>query len=925
MAELNVDDLGSVVRVLFDYKYKANDGRLISIEENEEFILIKKSNADWWQVIKTDVKKPIYVPAAYITQLQQKKYPDHTFFKKAHAALQKAKKKQKLLEGKKPDATLPHKERMIVVTGSREDLTVMSLKDSKYSEMRASCDSLDRFIENENPYDEVPFESTFSPRVDLNKSTSSSKKVEPLAPEAQYEEPEYENLENIIPSKAKENVPEPAPRRKSLENIVKSEGSTPSSPDNPRHSIDKAKHANLQGEDVIKPAIPQHNSPRTVTTVEVLDDGWELQLDNSTGNKYYYNTNSGEMRVKPPRKQRVTDDKMKTPQRGDRVHSPPAVPDVSKKPSFEPSRLSPEMVEDFPMLQRRKTSPARYKNTPRSPLVPRNQESQSPEPNDPWTVSPKNTPSVQRNNSNNSGYFSFMSRLSPDTSEKKKKHKKASSDAGRATSSPNFEKTKSRSSSFGSGELLRPEMQGWIKERSPEGEVVFVNEFNGDRWHEMTDEDSGKPYYFNEYTRQTVWELPQQGKSRLRDTDHSSVPPPHPVIERQGRLYWTKLVEAGKKQRKNWLQQWVVLLANNLLFYKDQKQAVMTKSTPHGRPDSSCDLRGAVVDWARDKSSKKNVLELKTVRGLSLLLQHEDITTIQKWLTAIKVTIQRANQVEPLEHEYLSHRNSRDRDEDDEDDHKKKKDKKKKSKAPSRHGSDAKNSDKVRSKLRKFINRRPTMESLQERGIIKETVFGCPLEKLCEKEQTHIPNFIKLCVAEVERRGLEVDGIYRVSGNLSHVQKLRYMIDRDEPVNLSEPEWEDIHLVTGALKMFLRELPEPVIPFAFFDKFVTACKMQDKPQRLKSTKALVQALPAVNRETLTYLMQHFRRVVERSSQNRMQIQNIAIVFGPTLLLKPPEESQSRPDSGGSSMAIYMAFQNQIIDYMLSGFESIFLK
>uniref|UniRef100_F6YAG6 Rho-GAP domain-containing protein n=1 Tax=Ciona intestinalis TaxID=7719 RepID=F6YAG6_CIOIN len=403
------------------------------------------------------------------------------------------------------------------------------------------------------------------------------------------------------------------------------------------------------------------------------------------------------------------------------------------------------------------------------------------------------------------------------------------------------------------------------------------------------------------------------------------------VIERQGRLYWTKLVEAGKKQRKNWLQQWVVLLANNLLFYKDQKQAVMTKSTPHGRPDSSCDLRGAVVDWARDKSSKKNVLELKTVRGLSLLLQHEDITTIQKWLTAIKVTIQRAIQNTTsintlnLESIKLQNRNSRDRDEDDEDDHKKKKDKKKKSKAPSRHGSDAKNSDKVRSKLRKFINRRPTMESLQERGIIKETVFGCPLEKLCEKEQTHIPNFIKLCVAEVERRGLEVDGIYRVSGNLSHVQKLRYMIDRDEPVNLSEPEWEDIHLVTGALKMFLRELPEPVIPFAFFDKFVTACKMQDQPQRLKSTKALVQALPAVNRETLTYLMQHFRRVVERSSQNRMQIQNIAIVFGPTLLLKPPEDSQSRPDSGGSSMAIYMAFQNQIIDYMLSGFESIFLK
>uniref|UniRef100_H2Z809 Uncharacterized protein n=1 Tax=Ciona savignyi TaxID=51511 RepID=H2Z809_CIOSA len=400
------------------------------------------------------------------------------------------------------------------------------------------------------------------------------------------------------------------------------------------------------------------------------------------------------------------------------------------------------------------------------------------------------------------------------------------------------------------------------------------------------------------------------------------------MIERQGRLYWTKLVEAGKKQRKNWIQQWVVLLANNLLFYKDQKQAVMTKSMPHGKPDSSCDLRGAEIDWARDKSSKKNVLELKTVRGLSLLLQHEDISTIQKWLTAIKVTIQRAvicinpssgalcvfigpngRRSAELPHTHY--------------DHKKKKDKKKKSKAPSRHGSDAKNSDKVRSKLKKFINRRPTMESLQERGIIKETVFGCPLDKLCEKEQTTIPNFIKLCVTEVERRGLDVDGIYRVSGNLSHVQKLRYMVDRDEPVDLSEPEWEDIHLITGALKMFLRELPEPVIPFAFFDKFVAACKIRDTHERQKVTKALVQALPRVNSDTLTYLMEHFCRVVERSAKNRMQIQNIAIVFGPTLLLKPPDDAKKRPDSGGSGMAIYMAFQNQIIDYMLCGFDVIF--
>lgn len=254
----------------------------------------------------------------------------------------------------------------------------------------------------------------------------------------------------------------------------------------------------------------------------------------------------------------------------------------------------------------------------------------------------------------------------------------------------------------------------------------------------------------------------------------------------------------------------------------------------------------------------------------------------------------------------------------------KKSKKKQKNKAPSRHNSDAKDkgTEKVRSKLKKFINRRPTYDSLLEKGIIKVSVFGCALDTLCHKESTTVPNFIKMCVTEVEKRGLNTDGIYRVSGNLSHVQRLRYLVDRDEPVDLSEEQWEDIHLITGALKLFLRELPEPVIPFNFFDKFITACKTKNDNDRLKMMKGLVGVLPAVNKDTLKYLMSHFRKVVEHSEKNRMQVQNIAIVFGPTLLLKPPTQG-GRPDSTGGHMAVYMVYQNQIIDYMLTEFNHIF--
>ena len=73
----------------------------------------------------------------------------------------------------------------------------------------------------------------------------------------------------------------------------------------------------------------------------------------------------------------------------------------------------------------------------------------------------------------------------------------------------------------------------------------------------------------------------------------------------------------------------------------------------------------------------------------------------------------------------------------------------------------------------------------------------------------------------------------------------------------------------------------------------------------------------------TYIFVFFlHSVVDHSSKNRMQVQNIAIVFGPTLLLKPPDDSKTDP-AGSSHMAVYMVYQNQIIDEMLMHYEHIF--
>ncbi|NXN44492.1 RHG15 protein, partial [Rhinoptilus africanus] len=105
----------------------------------------------------------------------------------------------------------------------------------------------------------------------------------------------------------------------------------------------------------------------------------------------------------------------------------------------------------------------------------------------------------------------------------------------------------------------------------------------------------------------------------------------------------------------------------------------------------------------------------------------------------------------------------------------------------------------------------------------------------------------------------------------------------EERLSLADPEWSDVHVVTGALKLFFRELPEPLVPYGLFDPFIEAVKLPDPQEQVERVAELVQSLPPPNYATLRYLLAHLCRVMERVDVNRMTRQNIGIVFGPTLL------------------------------------------
>ncbi|NWU93289.1 RHG27 protein, partial [Upupa epops] len=136
----------------------------------------------------------------------------------------------------------------------------------------------------------------------------------------------------------------------------------------------------------------------------------------------------------------------------------------------------------------------------------------------------------------------------------------------------------------------------------------------------------------------------------------------------------------------------------------------------------------------------------------------------------------------------------------------------------------------------------------------------------------------------------------------------------DEQLDLDDGRWEDVHVVTGALKLFFRELPEPLIPFSHFDKFITAIKMLDPTRKGRSVRELVSSLPPAHHDTMKVLFRHLCRVIEFREENRMSVQSIAIVFGPTLL---------RPAHEEGNMAMHMVFQNQVVEHILTQYSYIF--
>ncbi|XP_041744613.1 rac GTPase-activating protein 1-like [Coregonus clupeaformis] len=145
-----------------------------------------------------------------------------------------------------------------------------------------------------------------------------------------------------------------------------------------------------------------------------------------------------------------------------------------------------------------------------------------------------------------------------------------------------------------------------------------------------------------------------------------------------------------------------------------------------------------------------------------------------------------------------------------------------------------------------------------------------------------IPALVVHCVKEIEHRGLHETGLYRVSGEGRTVKELKERFLRGTMVP-ALAKVDDIHCVTGLLKDFLRKLPEPLLTFRLNRAFMVAAEIQDDDNSLALIYQTISEMPQPNRDTLAYLAIHLQRVAQCVLDTKMDITNLARVFGPTLV------------------------------------------
>ncbi|XP_061561893.1 rho GTPase-activating protein 17a isoform X4 [Phycodurus eques] len=181
----------------------------------------------------------------------------------------------------------------------------------------------------------------------------------------------------------------------------------------------------------------------------------------------------------------------------------------------------------------------------------------------------------------------------------------------------------------------------------------------------------------------------------------------------------------------------------------------------------------------------------------------------------------------------------------------------------------------------------PTIQAQQD-SWIEKPAFGTALDEHLKRSGREIALPIEACVMMLLETGMKEEGLFRIAAGASKLKKLKAALDCS--TSQLEEFYSDPHAVAGALKSYLRELPEPLMTHQLYDEWTQACSLSDPDKRLQALWIVCDKLPKNNKTNLRYLVKFLAKLAQDSEVNKMTPSNIAIVLGPNLLWAKTEGS-----------------------------------
>ncbi|KAM8827247.1 rho GTPase-activating protein 18 isoform 2-T2 [Synchiropus picturatus] len=211
---------------------------------------------------------------------------------------------------------------------------------------------------------------------------------------------------------------------------------------------------------------------------------------------------------------------------------------------------------------------------------------------------------------------------------------------------------------------------------------------------------------------------------------------------------------------------------------------------------------------------------------------------------------------------------------------------------------------------------KPAKVKTKESGL-----FGVPLTTLLDQDQkrgagTKVPLILQRLISHIEEEGLDTEGLLRIPGVASRVKSLHQELETsfyDETF-----PWKQLkpHDAASLLKLFIRELPHPLLTVEYLNAFIAVNKLPTKKQQLQALSLLVLLLPEANRDSLKALVEFFQHVIEHQTQNKMSLNNVSVIMAPNIFmfkacrLKVTEQQEfSMATSTANIVRLLIRYQN----------------